>query len=67
MWGENRMNGDEPGSPATDRPSVLVVDEVHDYILDCADLDAALRYAAMIPSAKYGSVEVRPVMVMGPH
>ena len=37
------------------------------YILDCEDLDAALRYAAMIPSAKYGSVEVRPVMVMGPH
>jgi hypothetical protein len=37
------------------------------YILDCADLDMALRYAAMIPSAKYGLVEVRPVMVMGPH
>jgi hypothetical protein len=37
------------------------------YILDCEDLDMALRYAAMIPSAKYGSVEVRPVMVMGPH
>ena len=37
------------------------------YILDCADLDTALRYAAMIPSARYGSVEVRPVMVMGPH
>jgi hypothetical protein len=37
------------------------------YILDCEDLDAAVRYAAMIPSAKYGSVEVRPVMVMGPH
>jgi len=37
------------------------------YILDCEDLDAALRYAAMIPSARYGSVEVRPVMVMGPH
>ena len=36
------------------------------YILDCEDLDTALRYAAMIPSAKYGSVEVRPVMVMGP-
>ena len=35
------------------------------YVLDCADLDTALRYAAMIPSAKYGSVEVRPVMVMG--
>src|SRR5438046_1154680 len=29
------------------------------YILECEDLDVALRYAAMIPSAKYGSVEVR--------
>jgi hypothetical protein len=37
------------------------------YILDCEDLDTALRYAAMIPAARYGSVEVRPVMVMGPH
>jgi hypothetical protein len=37
------------------------------YILDCEDLDTALRYAAAIPSAKYGSVEVRPLMVMGPH
>src|SRR5689334_802149 len=36
------------------------------YILDCADLDTALRYAAMIPSAKYGAVEVRPLMVTGP-
>ncbi len=36
------------------------------YILDCADLDSALRYAATIPSAKHGSVEVRPLMVMGP-
>jgi len=37
------------------------------YILDCEDLDTALLYAAMIPSAKYGSVEVRPLMVVGPH
>jgi YCII-related domain len=36
------------------------------YILDCEDLDTALRYAAMIPAARYGSVEVRPAMVMGP-
>ena len=27
----------------------------------------ALRYVAAIPSAKYGSVEVRPLMVMGSH
>jgi hypothetical protein len=35
------------------------------YILECADLDSAVRYAATIPSARYGSVEVRPLMVMG--
>lgn len=35
------------------------------YLLDCADLDAALRYAAMIPTAKVGTVEVRPVMDLG--
>jgi hypothetical protein len=32
------------------------------YIFDCASLDDAIRYAAMIPSAAYGSVEVRPIM-----
>lgn len=31
------------------------------YILDCKDLDEALAYAAKIPTADYGSVEVRPV------
>lgn len=32
------------------------------YILDCKDLDEALKYAAMIPTAEHGTVEVRPVM-----
>lgn len=32
------------------------------YVIDVPDLDAALKYAAMIPSATYGTVEVRPVM-----
>lgn len=31
------------------------------YILDCTDLDEALKYAAMIPGAKLGTIEVRPV------
>lgn len=31
------------------------------YILDCRDLDEALAHAAKIPTAAYGSVEVRPV------
>ncbi len=33
------------------------------YLLDCTSLDEALDYAAMIPDAKTGHVEVRPVMV----
>jgi hypothetical protein len=34
------------------------------YILDCENLDQALEYAAKIPGAEYGSVEVRPVMAI---
>lgn len=33
------------------------------YIIDVADLDAALDWAAKMPSAPYGSTEVRPVWV----
>ena len=32
------------------------------YLLDCADLDEANRWAAKIPDAAGGAVEVRPVM-----
>ena len=32
------------------------------YLFDCKDLDEAIRYAAMIPSAKFGTIEVRPIM-----
>jgi hypothetical protein len=31
------------------------------YLLDCDDLDAALRHAASLPIAEYGCVEIRPV------
>jgi hypothetical protein len=34
------------------------------YILNCADLDEALRQAARLPTTRYGSVEVRPMMAM---
>jgi hypothetical protein len=33
------------------------------YLVDVPDLDAALGWAARIPSVGFGSVEVRPVMV----
>jgi hypothetical protein len=32
------------------------------YVIDVPDLDTALRYAAQVPAAKYGTVEVRPVI-----
>jgi len=32
------------------------------YLLECKDLDDALSWAARIPEAKSGAVEVRPVM-----
>src|SRR5829696_2729177 len=32
------------------------------YLLECADLDEAVRWAAKVPSAAMGSVEVRPVI-----
>ena len=33
------------------------------YLLDCEDLDDALKCAAQIPSAAFGRVEVRPVVI----
>jgi hypothetical protein len=35
------------------------------YLLRCRDLDEALRWAAQLPIAEYGSVEVRPVADLG--
>jgi hypothetical protein len=32
------------------------------YLLDCKDLDEALNWAAQIPEAKTGAIEVRPIM-----
>jgi hypothetical protein len=32
------------------------------YVLDCADLDEALRHAARLPMAPWATIEVRPVM-----
>ena len=33
------------------------------YLLDCKDLDEAMDYAARIPTAEHGRVEIRPVML----
>ncbi|MFO0636602.1 MAG: YciI family protein [Nannocystaceae bacterium] len=36
------------------------------YFVDATDLDDALRLAARIPSAKHGSIEVRPILSFEP-
>jgi hypothetical protein len=33
------------------------------YVLDVKDLDEAIEWAAKIPTAQFGSVEIRPVLV----
>lgn len=32
------------------------------YMFECADLDEAIKYAKMIPTAEHGTIEVRPIM-----
>lgn len=64
-------------SPVSDATTVRVRDgktlitdgpfaETHEqlggyYLFDCKDLDEALLWAVKIPTAKYGSIEVRPL------
>ena len=49
---------------ATDGPFAETKEQLGGYyILDCENLDEAIEYAAKIPSAAYGSIEVRPVLV----
>ena len=35
------------------------------YIIDCEHMDEAIRWASQVPSAIFGSVEIRPIMVYG--
>jgi hypothetical protein len=47
----------------TDGPAAEIKEQVGGYTLvECADLDDALKWAAMLPAARSGSVEVRAVM-----
>ena len=47
----------------TDGPCALTKEVLAgSYILDCADLDAALAQAARLPMAPWATIEVRPVM-----
>ena len=35
------------------------------YLFDCKDLDEAIKYAAMIPVERFGTIEVRPIANLG--
>jgi hypothetical protein len=49
----------------TDGPFAELKEQIGGYyVLECADLDEALLRAATIPAARYGAIEVRPLMVM---
>ena len=46
----------------TDGPFAETHEQLGGYfLLDCKDLDEAIGWAAKIPTARYGSVEVRPL------
>lgn len=57
-----RVRGDE--TFVTDGPYAEVKEALGGYFLfECESLDAALDWAARIPGAEHGAVEVRPVYV----
>lgn len=56
-----RVRGDD--AEVTDGPFAVTKEILAGYFLvECPDLDDALKYAARLPIAKYGSVEVRPIV-----
>ena len=56
-----RVRGDE--TELTDGPFAVTKEVLAGYyVLDCADLDRAVGHAARLPLARWGSVEVRPIM-----
>jgi hypothetical protein len=49
----------------TDGPFAEIKEQLGGYyVLDCDDLDEAVRWVSKVPSAKYGAIEVRPLLVM---
>ena len=50
-------------SMITDGPFAEIKEQLWGYFaLECSDLDEVLSWVAKIPTARYGAIEVRPVM-----
>lgn len=48
----------------TDGPFAETKEQLGGYFLfDCKDLDEAIHWGAQIPTARYGTIEIRPTMV----
>jgi hypothetical protein len=48
----------------TDGPFAEIKEHLGGYfVLECADLDEAVRWAATVPGARVGAIEVRPLEV----
>jgi hypothetical protein len=48
----------------TDGPFVESKEQLSGYyVFDCADLDTAVSWAAQVPGARHGAVEVRPLLI----
>ena len=57
------MRGDE--TLITDGPAAEIKEQFGGFtLIECADLDDALKWAARLPTARDGSVEVRPVVTV---
>ena len=49
----------------TDGPAAEIKEQLGGYtIIECTDLDEALKWAAAIPAARDASVEIRPIVAM---
>jgi hypothetical protein len=56
-----RVRGEE--TEITDGPFAVTKEVLAGYyVLDCADLDEAIRQAERMPMARWGTIEIRPVM-----
>lgn len=59
-----RVRGGE--TLVTDGPFAELKEQIGGYyVLECADLDEAMRWSATIPSARFGAIEIRPLMMLG--
>ncbi len=75
MLGGNALQGSETATcvslnagkiVTTDGPFIETKEQLGGYyLIEAKDLDEAVEIASRIPTAKHGTIEVRPIMVFG--